>query len=83
MAQQARDDDGQFACSRDPGELLNAMDPLEPYATGELADLLDWPRRTTYKILDDLADAGEIRKKKPERSRVIWIRPADGAEVPA
>lgn len=76
--QQNRDDGGQFARERDPVEVIDAMEPLEPYATSELADRLDWPRRTAYEVLDELAAEGVIYKKKPERSRAIWMRVVDG-----
>ena len=49
----------------------------EPYATGELADRLGWPRRTVYELLSTLEERGDVRKKKPEPRRAIWIRPED------
>jgi DNA-binding IclR family transcriptional regulator len=55
------------------------MDPLEPYTTGELADTLGWPRRTVYELLSTLEERGDVRKKKPEPRRAIWIRPEDTA----
>lgn len=74
----ARNESGQFVRTRSPANVLEAMEPLEPYTTGELAATLEWPRRSVYKALDDLAAEGEIRKKKPEPRRVIWIRPEGG-----
>lgn len=59
-----------------PEDVLEAMEPLEPYTTGELADQLGAPRRTVYNYLESLAEANKIRKKKPEPRRVIWIRGA-------
>lgn len=47
------------------------MEPLEPYMTGEIAEVPGWPRRTAYEVLNGLVDDGEIRKKKPEASLVI------------
>lgn len=55
-------------------DVFNAMEHFEPYTTGELADTLDIPRRTVFNYLDDLAEEGRIKKKKPEPRRVIWIR---------
>ena len=55
------------------------MEPLEPYTTGELADNLGWPRRTVYELLTALEERGDVRKKKPEPRRAIWIRPEDAA----
>ncbi|WP_164974811.1 hypothetical protein [Halegenticoccus tardaugens] len=51
------------------------MGPGEPYMTSEVAEELGWPRRSTYTVLNGLAEDGKIRKKKPEARRVIWIRP--------
>ncbi|WP_227378316.1 hypothetical protein [Haladaptatus halobius] len=39
-----------------------------------MAEELEWPRQTAYEVLNRLAEEGEIRKKKPESRRVIWIR---------
>ena len=55
-------------------DIYEAMEPLEPYTSREIADKLDIPRRTAYEFLNDLADSGQIRKKKPEPRRAIWIR---------
>jgi DNA-binding IclR family transcriptional regulator len=82
-ADRKRDGGGRYVSTRDPEDVLDAMEPLEPYTTGELVDALGWPRRSVYKSLDELAEDGAIRKKKPDPRRAIWIRPVDGAEVPA
>lgn len=58
---------------RDREDVFNAMGPGEPYSTGELADILGWPSRSTFHVLDELADEGRIRKKKPSDRRAIWI----------
>lgn len=79
-SQQGRDGSGQFASTRDPAEVLDAMEPLEPYTTGELADALDWPQRTVYHVLDQLADDGTLRKKKPDPRQAIWM--LHGGETP-
>ena len=76
-SQQARDSSGQFASTREPADILNVMEPLEPYTTGELADALDWPQRTVYHVLDRLADDGTLRKKKPDSRRAIWMLHGD------
>lgn len=55
-------------------DVLEAMEPLEPYTTAELADMLGAPRRTVFNHLDKLAEQERIRKKKPEPRTVIWIR---------
>lgn len=55
-------------------DVFNAMEPLEPYTTGELANMLGAPRRTVFNYLEALAEQERIRKKKPEPKRAIWIR---------
>lgn len=55
-------------------DVFEVMDALEPYTTGELAEMLDMPRRTVYDYLEELAEQDRIRKKKPEPRRAIWIR---------
>ena len=74
-----RNDSGQYITTRLPDDVLAAMEPLEPYTTGELADNLGWPRRTVYELLTTLEERGDVRKKKPEPRRAIWIRPEDTA----
>ncbi len=51
------------------------MKPLEPSMTSEIAEERGWPHRTVYEVLNGFAEEGEIRKKKPEAHRVVWIRP--------
>jgi DNA-binding MarR family transcriptional regulator len=72
-----RNESGQYVATRSPDDVLDAMDVLEPYTTGELADILGWPRRTVYELLSTLEDRGDVRKKKPEPRRAIWIRPEE------
>lgn len=55
-------------------DVFEAMEPLEPYTTGELADMLSAPRRTVFKYLEELAEQERIRKKKPGPRSAIWIR---------
>ena len=55
-------------------DVFEAMEPLEPYTTGELADTLGAPRRTVFKYLEELAEQEQIRKKKPGPRSAIWIR---------
>jgi predicted transcriptional regulator len=73
-----RSENGRFESEHGliPKDVLEEMEPLEPYTTGELADQLDAPRRTVYNYLEELAEKNKIRKKKPEPRRAIWIRGA-------
>jgi predicted transcriptional regulator len=66
---------GEFVQERKPADVLAVMRPLEPYMTSEIADELGWSRRSAYNVLTRLHESDEIRKKKPEARRVIWIRP--------
>lgn len=73
-----RNEHGRFESEHGlrPKDILEEMEPLEPYTTGELAGDLDIPRRTVYNYLEDLVEEDKIRKKKPEPRRAIWIRGA-------
>ncbi|MFC7141807.1 hypothetical protein ACFQMA_18470 [Halosimplex aquaticum] len=78
MPGEQRNDNGRFESKHglSPNAVLEEMEPLEPYTTGELADELEAPRRSVYNYLETLAEEGRIRKKKPEPRRAIWIRGA-------
>lgn len=71
-----RNSKGRFTSEHNitPDDIYEAMEPFEPYTSREIADKLAIPRRTAYEFLDDLADTGRIRKKKPEPRRAIWVR---------
>jgi ribosomal protein S27AE len=66
----------------DADRVYDAMDPLEPYTTGELASVLDVPKRLVRRLLDALAVEEKIRKKEPEPDRTIWIRAPPKNECP-
>lgn len=71
-----RNEEGQFESDHGVSDqdVLKAMEHLEPYTTGELAEMLDIPRRTAYNYLQTLYEDDRISKKKQEERRVIWIR---------
>lgn len=73
-----RNEAGQYVRTRSPEAVLDVMEAFEPYTTGELAEMLEWPRRSAYQVLEALAEDGEIRKKKPEERRVIWMLVEEG-----
>lgn len=73
-----RDESGRFAADRDPADVLAVMEPMEPYTIGEVIDATGWPRRTVFQVLDELADEGKIRKKKPNPTSAIWMLVKDG-----
>jgi hypothetical protein len=66
----------------DTETVYESMEPLEPYTTGELASLLDAPRRLVRTLLDALAGDEKIRKKEPEPDRTIWVREPPKHECP-
>lgn len=77
MPGENRGDDGRFKAEheKEPGDLLDAMEPMEPYTTGEIARQVDIPRRTAYHYLEQLRELDRIVKKKPEPRLAIWILP--------
>lgn len=72
--ERTRDDKGRFKGQATPEDVFEGMEPLEPYSTKEIADNLGLPHRTALHYLDQLAEDGEIRKKKAGKRSVIWVR---------
>ncbi|WP_227380909.1 hypothetical protein [Haladaptatus halobius] len=72
--ERARNESGEYVQEHTEEAVLEVMKPLEPYMTAEIADELGWSRRSAYNVLSRLHKSDEIRKKKPEARRVIWIR---------
>ncbi|MFB6096728.1 MAG: hypothetical protein ABEJ74_05015 [Haloferacaceae archaeon] len=72
------EDDGNGSGSVTPESAAQAMAPLEPYTTREVASLLEVPRRVARRLLDALYEGDEVEKKPPHEDggRTIWIRPA-------
>ena len=82
MSNQPRSEQGRFQRQRDPEDVLDAMTPGEPYVTSELADALDWPRRTVYEALEGLHEDNQVMKKQANARSVMWIRQSE-SEVTA
>lgn len=57
--------------------LLRTMTIGVPYATSELAEEIDAPRRSVNRWLHDLADKGYVTKKQPNQTTVMWYRPSN------
>lgn len=74
--QRNRNDEGRYESEHEVNrnDVFEAMEPLEPYSTRELADELEAPRRTIFKYLEELHELGKIRKKKPGPRSAVWIR---------
>jgi DNA-directed RNA polymerase subunit RPC12/RpoP len=66
----------------DAETLRERMEPLEPYTTGELANLFDAPRERVRELLESLRER-DVRKKESEPNRLIWIREPPANECPA
>ncbi|KTG29507.1 hypothetical protein AUR66_10150 [Haloferax profundi] len=71
---QPRKDDGQFTTRMNLNEVLDGMRTGEPYTARELGDALGLPRTTTNYYLNQLHDAGKVRKKKFHATRVVWMK---------
>lgn len=76
MTNNNRDEQGRYESEHGiaPADVFNAMEPIEPYTTAELAATVGAPRRTVLNYLDELAAQGRVRKKKPGQRQAIWIR---------
>jgi DNA-binding IclR family transcriptional regulator len=72
-----RNESGQYVSRRDPADVAEAMNPGEPYTTTEIAELVEWPRRSAYAALDTLQERGEVNKKQANSRMVMWIRPSE------
>ena len=83
MSNQPQSEQGRFQRQRDPDDVLDAMDPGEPYVTSELADAIEWPRRTVYEALEGLHQDERVVKKQANARAVMWIRPSESSEVTA
>ncbi|WP_117367433.1 helix-turn-helix domain-containing protein [Natrarchaeobaculum sulfurireducens] len=72
-----RDDKGRFTPEKEdtgPDAVYDSMETGEPVSTREVADNLEIPRRSALRYLDSLAEEGEIRKKKLDQRRAVWIK---------
>lgn len=76
MPDRDRDEHGRYMSSKqiDYDEILSAVVKHEPASTREVADAIGVPRRSALRYLDDLTESEQIRKKKLDPRRVVWIR---------
>lgn len=73
-SERTRDDRGRFTSTADTEDVLDAMEPLEPYSATELAERVGIPHRTALKYLNELAEREQVRKKCHSKRQVTWIR---------
>ena len=76
MPERDRDEHGRYTSSKqiDYDDILSAVDDHEPASTREVADAIGVPRRSALRYLDDLTEGKQLRKKKLDPRRVVWIR---------
>jgi DNA-binding IclR family transcriptional regulator len=74
-ADRERNETGQFVVQRDSEDLLESMAPGEPHTASELAEVLDWPRRSVFDRLATLHEDDRVDKKQVNARTVIWTRP--------
>lgn len=72
----ARDEHGRFTAAHDitPDAVCDTMTVGTTYTTGELADMVDAPRRTVYEYLRELAADGRVTRKAPHDRLSLWRR---------
>jgi predicted HTH transcriptional regulator len=61
-----------------PQDLLDEMNPCEPYTANDLQSKFDASRWTIQRRLKNLHEDDKIRKKKHAENRVSWWIPSDG-----
>jgi len=59
-----RDEQGRFQASTSPDDVYEAMEPLEPYSTNEIADELGLPHRTALHYFNQLPKTTEFARRK-------------------
>jgi predicted ArsR family transcriptional regulator len=70
-----RTEGGRYAETVSPESAFELFDDHEPRTASEVAEALDVSRRTAYNKLAELAERGDLRKKKVGGRAVVWWRP--------
>lgn len=70
-----RSESGQYAEEINLDETLAVFSDHEPRTAKEVAEELDCVRRTAYNKLSELAERGDINKKKVGGRAVVWWKP--------
>jgi predicted transcriptional regulator len=70
-----RAEGGQYSEEITLDETLSIFSDHEPRTAKEVAEELGCVRRTAYNKLSELADRGEIEKKKVGGRAVVWWKP--------
>ena len=66
--------DGHADSDPTPAELLDELEPFEPYTTEELADAFDTEPGVIRRLLARLVRTEAVRKKTPTAGPDLWIR---------
>jgi predicted ArsR family transcriptional regulator len=69
-----RTETGRYAETVTPEDTLTLFPDHEPRTASEVAEALDVSRRTAYNKLSELADRGELNRKKVGGRAVVWWR---------
>ena len=77
-ADRERSDDGTYAETVTPEDVLALFTDAEPRTATEVADELGIVRRTALNKLNELAGQDRIRKKKVGARAVVWWAPGGG-----
>ncbi|WP_430504174.1 hypothetical protein [Haloparvum sp. PAK95] len=67
-------EDGPPESVDSPEELLERMEPFEPYTDEEFARDLDVQKRKARQFLERLEEREEVRRTQPAGAPAIWIR---------
>jgi predicted ArsR family transcriptional regulator len=71
-ADRERSDDGTYAETVTPEDVLALFTDAEPRTATEVSDELGIVRRTALNKLNELAEEGRIHKKKVGSRAVVW-----------
>jgi predicted ArsR family transcriptional regulator len=69
-----RTEGGQYAETVSPEDALALFPDHEPRTASEVAQKLEVSRRTAYNKLSELADRGDLNRKKVGGRAVVWWR---------
>jgi predicted ArsR family transcriptional regulator len=69
-----RTETGRYAETVTAEDALALFPDHEPRTASEVAEALDVSRRTAYNKLSELADRGDLQRKKVGGRAVVWWR---------
>lgn len=72
-----RTEEGRYAEEVAPDDVLELFPDHEPRTASEVAEELDVVRRTAYNKLQQLAERGDLQRKKVGGRAVVFWRPGE------